>query len=255
MRSAYWRTLAAMCIFTPAMGSVAFAQGSVPSTLLTLTASSGMGSGSYTITPDMGVMDHNKGTFTWTLTQPVEILNDKQQIIATVNPGTEMFIDWDPVVSLNFSVTAGPADTAFSIASVLVEFDAISPASARATAGIVATDLNGDGVSVAGDLAGKAYAANYNGLHPAGVNFASLYDSDSTDEAFGGVGDASAFPDTGFMPIGVPVSSMSTAFQFTLSAGDTASGTSAFTVIPEPASMMLLAAGMLPLARTIRRRA
>jgi hypothetical protein len=101
---------------------------------------------------------------------------------------------------------------------------------------------------MAGPSGTDSYEANYNGLPPAGTNFASFIpglvtvvpgDSDSDSDGTGG-----------FLPIPGAVTSMGSRFAFTLSADDSASGTSSFNIrIPEPASVMLVLAGLMALRR------
>ena len=56
-------------------------------------------------------------------------------------------------------------------------------------------------------------------------------------------------PESGFLPIGETVNDMSSLVSFTLSAQDLASGTSSYVIVPEPASLAVLALGALALLR------
>ena len=59
--------------------------------------------------------------------------------------------------------------------------------------------------------------------------------------------------DTGsFQPTGIDVTSISASWDFTLSAFDSATGTSTFTIVPAPASAALLGLGGLAAARRRR---
>jgi hypothetical protein len=88
-------------------------------------------------------------------------------------------------------------------------------------------------------LAGPAaFIANYNGLAPGGLNFASLLPGVSTPGGSNSI--SGEYPGGGaYAPIGVPASSMSIQYKFTLTSGDQASGTASFEIIPEPAAGLL----------------
>jgi hypothetical protein len=98
-----------------------------------------------------------------------------------------------------------------------------------------------------GPALNRAYEANYNGLAPAGTNFAAFIPG--LVVATPGGSNATSDGTGGFLPIAGAVSSMSSRFAFTLSAHDSASGTSSFVVVPEPASLALVLAGVLAFRR------
>jgi hypothetical protein len=146
------------------------------------------------------------------------------------------YID-DPFIAVFFAVQAGPSLTSFSIASGLLSFPAISPAEGRATVGLTATDLDGDGVTLTGtNGGGGAYLAQYNGLAPGGTTFAELIPSVTAGSLSTGTAN-DAVPALGFAPIGVPVSDMSVLIKFDLTANDLASGTSQYVIQAPPTSV------------------
>lgn len=191
-------------------------------------------------------------------------LMDGDTRVATLNPlrqasGSGSVYYSDPVVSLNFSVQAGATTTNFRIASALLSFPTIPGASAKgaASASFSVTDVNGNGAALTGvgDPFGAqgGYLAQYNGWagnipFPAGSTFAELHHSVTalpfqTRTVTGDV------PPIGLQAIGTSVSDISSLVSFSLSARDLASGTTTFVVIPEPASLALLALGGLLVAR------
>lgn len=194
-----------------------------------------------------------EAAFSWNLDHNVKILSDDgTQVLAVLRAGTSVGLVDDKVVELSFHMVAadeGPASIMMS--SGLMSFDEIANPMGRASAGLTATDLNGDGVSITGGFdGGKSYRADYNGDVPNGTPFATLVDNASTADPYETITSSEDSPDTGFTPIGVPVSSMSSQFKFTLSSGDSASGTSVFVIVPEPATLVLLGlGGALLLAR------
>src|SRR5262249_41627604 len=142
-----------------------------------------------------------------------------------------------------------------TIASGLLSFPTIPAAQGKASAGITATDLDGNGViRTGGYLNGtKSFLAQTNGFAgtESGTTFAQLVDNAAAASPFSTDIESEEF---GFVPIAGAVSDMSTAFKFTLSANDSAAGTSVFTVvIPEPATgLMLLVTATATLPRRRR---
>lgn len=195
--------------------------------------------------------------FTWTLTQDIELrTQDTDEWIATLeSEGTWVSIQNDPVLSLNFNVTAGPLGGAFTISAPQLLFSPLLNPDARASAGITVTDLAGDGLSLAGAFAGgtESYKSVTNGIvGGGGTLFRDLINNTASGVPFNTVDSDEAFPLAGFTTIPGSVSSMHSEFQFTLGPSDTAAGTSVFVVVPEPvtATMLLIgSAGIL-----IRRR-
>lgn len=217
--------------------------GTISDIVLRVDVQSSTGSGSYEVEYDPALYNPNTGTYNWALAAPVEILNDNDDPIVTIQ-GLSTFLMVDPVINLGFLVTAGGADTTITITSALVSFAAINNPTARASAQAGSTDLNGNGVTLAGQYSGgKGYIANYNGLAPGGNNFATIVDSQAGGAWFS-TSDNEDFPPAGFQVIPDVVTSMSAQYSFRLSANDQASGTSVYVLVPEPASMALLLCGL-----------
>ncbi len=208
----------------------------------------------YTWHAYLGGGDHSSEShYNWTLQADVEMRDPTSNtLLGTLmkdgpDGPTGVYFEADPVVALSFNVVAGAVPTIFFIGTGPLGFAPIGSAVGKASAGMSATDLNGDGVSATGLFPGaKSYEAQYNGPFFAGAVFADLVDPLAAG-GFGTDTDNEAFPLVGFAPIGPPVFNMSAAFWFTLSAGDSASGTSVWVVIPTPGAGALLlgAAGVL----------
>ena len=150
----------------------------------------------------------------------------------------------EPVISLDFSVTAGSAVTTFTISSAFMSFPAKPFAEGTASANMTVTDENGDGATLAGLYSGsKAYETTYN----AGTMFANLI-SPIVATPTGSNTNTENVPS--WQPMS-DLSSMQSSFAFTLSAGDAADGTSIYTtraVVPEPGSLVTLITGITGLA-------
>lgn len=187
----------------------------------------------------------NGGVADWTLPSPVDIMAGNL-LLARI---TELSIqtDVEPYVNLLFAVEAGATDATFDISSALVSFSPLTNPQAYASAGVTLTS-DGDGAAITGLLSGMNYQARYNG----GTIYANLV------AGFSIAGDDSVVrrgrtPASGHGTIYDDVSSIQSEFNFTLSALDQASGTSRFEVIagviPEPATLSLLALGGLAMLR------
>jgi hypothetical protein len=164
---------------------------------------------------------------------------DHQDILLAHLGGLTVACQGDPVVTLGFAVTAGAYPASFSFSSPLMTFDPLSSTEAYAEAGILVTGPTGRTLwgSYTG---GKAYKALYNNST---TIFSYLVDTPITSYSGGNTG-TQTLPGT--------ITSMQSKFQFILSAGATASGSSYYeieTTIPEPASVLLLGLGGLALIR------
>ncbi len=150
----------------------------------------------------------------------------------------------DPVATVGFAVTAGAYATSFSFSSPLMTFDPLSNTEAYAEAGIMLTGPAGRAL-YGSYTGGKAYKALYNSTP---TTFAYLVNTINSPPW-------SSWESAGPTALPGTITSMQSKFQFILSAGATASGSSYYeveTVIPEPASMLLLGLGGLALLRKRR---
>lgn len=181
-----------------------------------------------------------------------EVMDSNNNVVFRIHNAT-VFYDQDPVVNVNFNVQATASNGIYSINSSLNAFATINNAIGSASAAVTVTDTNFDGaiLAVSGDR-GQGYSAYYNGGAPAnGAVFADLLSSNVVAPAFGSQSASQNFNGGGFWPVGGNVFDMSAQWTFTLTAGDTASGTSTYEIIPAPASLAMLGLG---LAATRRRR-
>jgi len=173
------------------------------------------------------------------------------EVLATIEGAGVNYIA-DPVINLNFDVLGGAGNSIIEVESGELTFGTINNAVASASAAFSVTDNvfppGGPGATIT-PTSGAAFLANTDGLAPSGENFASLFAS--TISFSGGT---QAFSENAAAAvIAGDTSSMSSRFQFTLSALDFVSATSTFTVTPAPSGVALLAFGSM-VAGTRRRR-
>lgn len=233
------------------------AQGGISDPGVVFTATNAQGTGSLSIPLAQGAPLPGGG-WQWVLVgPPVNILGPGNVVLGTLTQASMTLRDTNVLAASSFAVTAGQSNTTFTLNSALVTFGSITNAQARASAGLTVTDNTGNGASVTGNRPGGAvFSAQYNGLAPAGSTFADLiagplvepggFGSESTNQSFPAAPGA-------FSAIAGSVGSVSTMWDFTVTANDQASGTSVFVLVPTPASLALL--GMSGLVLGGRRRA
>ena len=105
------------------------------------------------------VSDLGEPAQTWGITAPVEVRSTNGQLLGTIN-ALSVHVEYDPLISLSWNVTAGAADTTFSIESGVLSFAAVvAPDDAEATAGAIAHLLLDDELRLRMGQAAFRYAA------------------------------------------------------------------------------------------------
>jgi MYXO-CTERM domain-containing protein len=210
---------------------------------VTIHVSSQLGERTLVVTRAMGTWNSETGEYDYQRNSPLVIENDSGQRIATMN-NLSMYCQSDPFVNLGFAFQSGAFPTTITISTGINTFPGpLTNPTASSSATMTLTDTDSNGATVAGGFGGFAFRALYNGS-------ASVY---SSNVAAFGVPGGSNFSSQGFSnPIVGTASDIHTEFSFTISANDSVSGTSNFTVTPTPASFALLGLGGLSLARRRR---
>lgn len=230
-----------------ASAATAFAEGRE---IFTISAQCTYGQASWRISGD--VEYDSNGRFRWQLERPVQLIDPYSGWLVGTLQDAYTIISSNPQITLGFLVQAGGLPTDFEISSALLSFPAINPAEGRASSQVTLTDLDDDGALFTGGYWGKGFLAQYNGYVPNGSTFTTLVGSFAAPPGgSNGVSENDPF-DGSYRGIAGDVNNISTQFRFSLSAYDTASGTSNFAVIPEPASIALLGLIGLTLLRRAR---
>ncbi len=228
-RSTGWTVGCCVLIALTSMPGRAYA--TFVGTLLDVQVSAGSDTGEWTLvipTPDDPLL--------WQLNGPIDIYSSQNAntLLASIDDLT-LQLNGDPQVLVNFAVTAGGTNTNFSISSALVAFSPLTNPQAFATAAVTVTDNDSNGATVSGSFPGsKAYEATYNG----GTVFADLVSPVIAPVDSSNIG-SQRNPLAGTIPIAGSVSSIAAGFSFVLTASDSASGTSRFSVVPEPSTVVL----------------
>jgi hypothetical protein len=243
----------AICALVVSMAPRSATAVPVPTTHLEIGVSSGADSATWGLDVQAVPDPTDPSILSWHLAAPQQMVSSTNSslVLATINT-LDFTLDADPAVALNFAVTAGAANTNFTISSPIVGFAPITNGLAFATASLSVTDNNGDGGTLTGLFPGvKAYEAQYNG---ASMVFADLVSPIVAPVNSSGVGQERK-PAAGRLTVPGAVSNIQSQLMFTLTALDSGSGTSRFDIIvPEPSSIALALAGCVALLWHVRRR-
>jgi uncharacterized protein (TIGR03382 family) len=216
---------------------------------ITVTVQNASGTGTFNVTLAECSYDANSQQWFYIQQGSRTVNDDNGRPIATFS-GLNMFMAHDPAISLGFALQAAGTPTMVTISSALLTFPTLTNPTAHSSAGMSITDNSNDGtgVTMTGNYGNFGYRADYNGLVPAGTLY-SLHDPN-----FSSPGDGTSNSESGNnnAPILGNVSSMSASWSFVISASDSVSGTSNFTILPAPGAMGLLGVGALVVSRRRR---
>jgi hypothetical protein len=221
---------------------------------VTVVAGSGASAAQQTWSIPTGILSANEY---WeydivTEASPVNLMNGGTRV-ATLKHLT-IGIQPDPLVKLLFTAEAGGSDTPFTFTSALVPVTpSMTNPDGYASASITVTDGSGDSAAtLTGQLGGgKSYEAYYNGSTV--FSGSGLINQVVATAGSNSVTERS--PLTGWTTISASVSNISSKYGFLLTAGDIATGSSTFQIVPEPSTLALIAIGCVSmLAYAWRRR-
>ncbi|MAY75614.1 MAG: hypothetical protein CMJ31_13045 [Phycisphaerae bacterium] len=231
------------------------------SPLYTITAISGGQRATYSITMDDIITNMgDNGVLSWSLDGPIDLMSSNGTRLGTLADSAFVFQESDTQarggaptssssLALDFSIQAGSTLTDFVISAGNTLDSVLMQAVYEATAAVTVTDTQAAGGSATltgtGATAPNVYNFGFNGFTVGGLVPGPFQTGLST----------SASDAVGLTALGGNASSMFANFTFSLSANDTASGTSLLTingVVPAPASAALL--GLGGLVATRRRR-
>lgn len=198
----------------------------------------------------------SESQYLWELPSEVQLKNAAGQVLGILK-NLELTYDLDPGVSLAFEVTSMAFPTTFNIQSSVINFATVRNPLAYASAAVTVTDINHNGATLTGLFPGsEAYQARYNS-NSIFANMIGATTAEADDSAY----NTERIPGSGRVTIYDDLSSIESQFRFSLSANDTASGSSRFDVtggipvVPEPATMALLGIGGIGVLLKRRRNA
>ena len=204
-----------------------------------------------------GLADYT-GTMSKTWGDPT--LSDPTQFIALGDSGAVLkaltvTLDGDPQISVKFSVAAGSTDQHFEVSPASpLSFTTMSNAKGTATSAITVTDLDGNGASASGSLINDCFyrAVCNEGSTP--MDLCYLIPGTVTATPYSSNVSSANMPP--WQAINGPISDIWAEFSFSLSANDSASGTSSFTIlaVPEPGSVLAMLMGLIGMTGFVARR-
>lgn len=232
---------ALVCALSAAAAQCAFAE--LSATVFSVTACNANGCGSFTApyNPDA---DSPDGYFD--LYGPIPLVDGGNGNLIAVLESGSLAAFGDPVIGMTFTVQAVGVPTAFNINSGTLSFPGILGAVGTASGGLTVTDSDANGFAASAGTGGatgvSSWAAYYNGL----TQFA----EDIGPITVLNVAGSQTVPyNAGPSVIPGVTTDIHVNFSFVLSGNDSASGTSVFSVVPEPASFMLLGLGCFAMLR------
>lgn len=225
---------------------------------ITVHASSGSFSG--TLTVPLGdvttLSDPDQDLWYWATTNPVPIFDGPNLVATLVNMTVLAGRNTQPDgeqrygIDIDFGVQAGSSNTTFELLSPTLSFGPLTNARGLVSAGLVGTDQNTNGIAIS-PMGGNGFA--FNAMFNGAAVFRSYFDHVMSNVASGSVGEAGNMnPEGVFQPMGT-VSNMMSMYQFNVSAGDTAGGTTTYSVAPAPTSIMIVGLSGVVIGRRRRR--
>lgn len=220
------------------LASAALAQPSA--TFLTVEATSSLGTGTVTIPVPAPTVPGQQ----WDFGGGFAIMDGPTTIGTVGNVNLSVFLSPPgPRITMSFEGMTADAVTDWKITTTTLGTSLFNP-DAVVSGGLTLTDTGLDGASLTGlNGNGDAFRALYNG----GTELVSAVSGFSAGSGMSAT--SGPYGTFGLVPVAGAVNDMSLEYHFQMSATDSASGTVNYLMIPEPASIALLALGALALRR------
>jgi hypothetical protein len=199
--------------------------------------------------------DPDQDLWYWASTSPVPIFDGPNLVATLVNMTVLAGRNTQPNgeqrfgIDIDFGVQAGAGNTTFTLTSPTLSFSPLTNASGLVSAGLVGTDQNTNGIAIS---PAAANGFGFNALFNNANVFRSYFDHTMSNLPSGSVGESGNMVPAGtFQPMGTVVD-MTSVYTFSVSAGDTAGGTTTYSVVPVPGSVTIIGLSGLLIGRRRR---
>lgn len=243
----------ALAAILAASAGSAFAVPVISNPVYHIEASNGLGSGMLDFVLADG-SNPDADSFELSLLAPMDIVDPgNNNVVARLLQATLTVFDLPDLkqMTISYAVEGFDGNTTFRIRSGLFSFGAVNNPDGFASAALGVTEQSDpeDGAThTPNGPGGKSFHTYYNGLAPAGTNFAHQVGGFGTIPGPGS-NSADANESTGWVNVPGAVSSISEELLFQISGGDLGNGTATFGFTPEPTSLALLALAGAMIAR------
>jgi hypothetical protein len=215
------------------MAATGAALADVSDVVLTIHAVSGRGEGLLEVTADQCTWDGDNLIWSTDVAIPIR---SGSELLGTLGPARFVYSSY-----LGFSFQADDSDVSVMISTAMLPLPSVPGLAACASAALTLEDFIGTGAAMVGTEPGgfiyRVYFENGSSF------FSAIPEIIVTPPEVLGTGSAT-YPAAGYMPIGPMHTGIGSEFGFTLSAHALVTGSGGLEVVPEPTSLLLLAAGL-----------
>ena len=247
-----WATASSASLLVMCLIFSVTAQADISQSVFTIHAVNESGSAVYSADFDDGVWDPGAQTYNWALSSSISMVDGAAAVATLHGAGITIEMTPAPRMSFTFDVTSGDSDTEFLVESAVVNFNTIPSDEAGASflAGCSVYDSGaGDGMWIyEPGLGGFGVFQSYYNTNPEPEELFSDLISVVGSPDGGMASGAESQPGSGYLPLGADIYDACMRASFVLTDLDRAQGNAAYALVPEPASLAILALGLFSIA-------